>query len=81
MANWRYTLNIKLFLNTDRDAWEEARDNIVSLLKTSRDYEHDIELQSIVDEMTDADDLDWFNAILDRLYDWADFNLVWLGLY
>lgn len=84
MTNWRYTLDIKPLLNHATVRWDdrcrETQAAIVDLLKNSRDYAGDFELQQITEELGDADELSWFNAVLDGLYGWADDNQVWMGL-
>lgn len=80
MTHWRYTIDIKPLLNTGTRQWKEAQRAITELLKASRDYAKDEELQQITEELGDADDLEWFNMVLAGLYDWADANQVWMGL-
>lgn len=41
----------------------------------------DDEFEDIADELVDAasaEDIEWFNAVWDALYDWADAHRVWI---
>lgn len=84
MPEWRYTINIKMYLNKESssgdDSYRESQPAIVALLKESREYGSDETLQLITEELSDADDLEWFNSVLSELYDWADAHRVWMGL-
>ena len=89
MTAWRYQMGIHDLLGEadSGPAFEKNRDEIVAKIKESVDYALDTndppfrrtELQEIVDEMEDCNESDWFNAVLDVLYDWGDRYLVWIG--
>jgi len=41
------------------------------------------EMEDLLEELTDAaaeDDLDWFNGVLEGIYQWANGYRVWLGI-
>lgn len=48
------------------------------LLEGIEDGELDILLEELEDAGRD-DDVEWFDAVLAAIYDWADYNRVWLG--
>jgi hypothetical protein len=83
MTNWRYTLDIKPALRLyDERGFEASRDKVVGILRTSRDYvDGSGELYWLVAELEDAQNVSDFNNVLSAVYDWADDESVWLGLW
>lgn len=80
MAKWKQTIQIKDLLTegTDAETIKTAADGIVSRLPSSAPTSRLIKAK----EMADTDEetaLLVFNDGLDRVYDWADDNRIWLG--
>ena len=87
MTSWRKTINIKDLL-TDDDSDEYARfvaRTIAGRLQAQIDDLMDIPLELLIDDFYDCGDVDSgatrddVNELLSRLYDWADYNRIWLG--
>lgn len=78
MTSWRRTIRIKHLLDPDAPI-ADVRDAVVARLKTDRAWKHDDDYRCLVEEMAETDTVDYFDACLDALYDWADANLVWIG--
>lgn len=79
MANWTKTVDIKphLLAIEDDEDYQGAQivaQSLVTLLKEKLPEYPDIA------HFEDVQDVEDCNEALDRLYDWADENLVWLGL-
>lgn len=84
MSNWNETLDINHILRDEDMEFEEKRDAIVAKVKASRWYKKEEEagfvtLYLIIEEMQDADDVDWFDSTLSALYDEADADRIWMG--
>lgn len=77
MANWRYKIRIKQYLDGD-ELTPEVIHGVADTIKESRDYSTDIYLQEIVFQLEKAKNVKSFNNSLDDLYDWADAELVWI---
>ena len=81
--NWLYRVNI-------RDEWEAAKDGklplpelgcIIADRVKAVYQEPDDELEELIDELEDFEgDCDDFDNVMDRLWDWADDRLVWIGV-
>lgn len=94
MRNWKHLVNIKQFLhnfdaNTDRvcDLALEVRKELLAKLPAEwLSYDSDMcdhtfmEIMETLEDMsTDQDvEADDFDYVLNDLYDWADYNRVWL---
>jgi hypothetical protein len=78
MTNWTRTIEIKQHLDPDKPL-AEVRESIVVVLKADRAYRTDAEFEEIVDEMAEAPTVCHFDEMLSRLYDWADWNTIWIG--
>jgi len=81
--DWKKTINIKPAL-ADPDLRSGAR-KVVQLLEPHEEFEGVIdELRAVVDNAEGREwttsDTDYFNAVLDEIYDRADSRCVWLGL-
>lgn len=78
VANWKKTVDIKPLLveveDDDNQGAQRVAQSISTLLKASLPEYPDIDH---FEEVTDVEDC---NEALDRLYNWADKNLVWLGI-
>jgi hypothetical protein len=80
--HWRYTADIKQHLN-DAESGEEffkVRAAVAGELKKAPDYQPGTDLYGIVADLETAINIEQFNEALDELYDWAEFERVWLGL-
>jgi len=88
MANWRYTIDIKSYI--DKFEAAEAAYYIAKALREGAqrpeaedDRDMLLEYADVFDDLhglgEDCYDED-VNETLEDLYDWADANLVWLGL-
>ncbi len=92
MANWRYTCDIgQYFIDRqpgyagiadyyDDDKFTRSRDAIIAELRKARDYPRSLPLQDLVRGLGMCDDADELNELLDSLCNWADANLVRLGV-
>lgn len=90
MAKWHHTVNIKDLLTTDESPDEarriaaEIRSRLLTLPPGLRNDPDMSDILEGFDEIAhagsyQAHDVDEFNNVLDMLYDWADYNRVWLG--
>lgn len=63
--------------------FEEHRDATVKALNGSGWLEiaYDPEgLENLIDELSETDDADYFDAVWNAIYDEADYDRVWLGV-
>lgn len=82
MKTWHHKVNIKQFLTKDAISEPVAR-NIVAELNRVSVFKADEEMQETSEEMIDAGidgNTREFNYLLDRVYDFADVESIWLGL-
>jgi hypothetical protein len=78
MTRWKRTVNIKGHLRSEQTADVIAlrvRDTIVGAFGSP-----DPELASIIEDFESVGTDEECDEVLERLYDWADANRVWLGL-
>ena len=81
MGRWTKTVNIKPFITEDdSDAAAKACATGIRALLVKRIIDYDFDFQIILDDLETAETCGDVNDILERLYDWADANNVWLGL-
>ena len=78
MTRWRRTVNIKHLLDPSQSA-DIVADNIRIRLVNAFGSP-DPELADIITDLSSVGSVEECNGMLDRLYDWADANRVWLGL-
>lgn len=78
MPEWRRTINIKDHLDPDKPL-AEVRDPVVTILQADLAYHTDPEFIWAVDAMANSDTVSMFDEALTSLYDWADYNRVWIG--
>lgn len=93
MPGWKY--NLQGFADAVKQAhddevrWESARDAAVKVLLESKWYadqgEEELEreysdLGELIGELKAADELYWAEGVIERIYDLADDERVWLGL-
>lgn len=83
MPEWSYKLQLGDVFHNEDMALAEIRDVVVARIKRAPFYDenHDGELTEIVDELAEVEDVDEFDAVWDRFYDWADFNRVWVETF
>jgi len=88
MRNWKYTINVKPFINESEDPKDliiaangiaGAIKNFIETNPTAFDSYDMNQLQDIVDYLTDCDDLDEINYQLDTLYDFGDDFNIWIN--
>ena len=78
MKRWTKTVNIKPFIDETQPAdvvAERIRAKLVKAFPTP-----DLTLDIIITDLEEVQTVDDCDDILERLYDWADANDVWLGL-
>ncbi len=78
MTNWKRTVNIKEFIDPSQTADVVAlqiRDRLIGVFGSP-----DQELADILVMFEKVETVEDCDAVLARLYDWADENRVWLGL-
>lgn len=84
MAEWKYEIDIKQYLNRPDLSLEEAAYGIIEQFHKVSEFLDDPEpLEDALTELKDAgqaEDQEWFNAVLDVLYDIADEKRIWCGL-
>ncbi|KKL99780.1 hypothetical protein LCGC14_1811010 [marine sediment metagenome] len=78
MRRWTNTINIKPFIDPTQPAdvvAERIRAKLVAAFSVP-----DFELNDIIGDFGDVQTAEECDDALERLYDWADANDVWLGL-
>jgi hypothetical protein len=78
MRRWTNTINIKPFIDPTQPADVVARRIQAKLIAAFSDPGFD--LADIIDDFEDIQTVEECDDALERLYDWADANNVWLGL-
>jgi hypothetical protein len=82
MAVWTYRLNIKDVFHDDNRTIIQKRDEIVRRIKRASFYnEDDTMLFDIVDELSGVEDVEEFDFVWSRFYDWADGKRVWVETF
>lgn len=80
---WDRHVNLAGVFRNEETTFEEKRDTIVEVLRNSSwmksQDEGDDELSQAIEELGDADNEDWFNAVWDAIYDLADADRVWIS--
>lgn len=80
MNRWQRTLDLSDVFHADMP-FEEKRDEMVRRVRALDPHDNDAELQSIADELGDAQDGDEWDGPWGYFYDWADFNNVWVDTF
>lgn len=70
----------EVFKNTTKAITERLKKSYAEIEKKLGFILKD-ELEDLVIEMEDTDDVEEFNDVWDRLYDWADTNSVWIDTF
>lgn len=84
IVDWKYRLNVAQFLSEGRPVSLIAKD-VGEAVRTFQEkhFPDDSELEGIATEFDtmyeDATgDTEWFNAVMNDLYDFADGELIWI---
>lgn len=85
MTEWTYRLDLKNVFHDESLTFVERRDEIVKRIRTSDFYDaeagDDLDLDSIVDWLSNAEDVAAFDEFWTDFYDWCDDNRVWVGTF
>lgn len=79
MTNWRRTINIKDIIDPDKPAQEVAKAIAAKLRRAIPKWEDDDQLSEALWGFDDAQTTEDVDSALTDLYNWADFELIWLG--
>lgn len=84
MRPWKHSIDIKTCIGAKGTAQESALRVLKELKKLERHFKEDFEYEQIAQEFKDLTEdpestVAVFDEALDRLYDWADTERVWLG--
>ena len=77
MTLWLRTVDIAKSLNSDKP-WREIQKEVVEILR--KDKEFSCECIDSIDMMEEAETEEEFDNFLDEIYDYADENLIWMGI-
>ena len=85
-GTWKVSVPIKVILKSDYSLHEKAQ-RVESLFnrKIGDSIEkgvYDLGILDLLDELKDAGkgkDVEWFDEVLEAIYDWSDLSDVWLG--
>lgn len=77
---WKHKVNVtEFFDDLDRHEFPERRDGIVKRLRDSGVFvDDDGEIDCTLDELADTDTIEYFDMVLDAVYDFADRNCIWI---
>lgn len=83
--NWKTKINIHPILDKDQDSDESSTEVSKELAKYLKRELHSYctgcsNIESIIKDFERAKTQLQANKALDRLYDWADYSSVWLGI-
>lgn len=82
MRNWRRTIDINQFLKKawNGESWkfEEIKKAVINQLEN--DVEFKIHCEYEIEQMKEAEDGNEFDEALKGIYDYADFNDIWMGI-
>ena len=80
MAVWKHMLDVSDVFHDDGMTVNEKAAAIVARIMASPFWDEDDlnGLVAVVEELEDCDEVDWFDAVWDSFYDWADSNRVWV---
>ena len=84
MANWKHRLDVSNFFHSEELSLEEKTKKIIATIKTrpwfAKLYYVD-DLSEALEELSDAgeaDDVEWFDATWNAIYDIFDAERVWV---
>jgi hypothetical protein len=75
---WYETINIKPFLDEENLTIKERAEKMSAKLLKSH-FRTSI-LEELCQDLCNAKSVKAFDAVLNRIYDWADSHKVWLGI-
>lgn len=78
MTNWKYTVNFKDWWNSDIDISEKGELAAKELKKLTKYFDFNHELNDIIDDFKNCTNEQNFNSIMYQLYDWSDYNSIWI---
>ena len=80
LRNWKHTINFKYFWDDDEiSITEKGRLASKELNKLEKHFPNDYELEDAIDNFCDVSEISEFDSVLSNLYDWADYNSVWIA--
>ena len=77
---WDYKLDVSDVFHDDDLTLEQKRDKIVARIKAAPFFDpDDLELDELVDELSQVDDEPYFDLVWNAFYDWCDIGKrVWI---
>jgi len=84
MTKWREVIHLGDVFHNDDMTFEQRRDAIVERIKSShwyQQYDGNQKLGFIMDDLEEAEDVDWFDEVWNDFYDIADQELIWIDTY
>ncbi len=82
MANWKYSINIsnemRSFSNGEIKL-SELTSALVNKIKNTIPEEIWDEIWEELNDLLEVNDAYEYDEIIDPIYDWADFNRIWIG--
>ncbi|KKN29329.1 hypothetical protein LCGC14_0845390 [marine sediment metagenome] len=77
MANWKHKIDISGILHNEEEypTIEEKGAELSKRIRGFVRFDSYPELEDIADEFEGVDEVEWFDNILDSLYDWGDTTL------
>jgi hypothetical protein len=85
MANWKNRLNVAPYFHNDDLTLEQKTKDIILIIRSrpwfNEDFGYFQELEDLLEEMSDAgeaDDVEWFDAVWNAMYDIFDAERVWV---
>jgi len=82
LPSWKHTLDLRDVFHSDVLSFEDRRDIIVGRIRASswfKEYREYDDLQMAVEELADTDEVEWFDAVWDAIYDIADADRMWIS--
>lgn len=79
---WAHTVDVSsVWRDFDEEQVNASAQSLAALLKASawyKAYDEFSDLHQAVEELGDADTMEWFDAVWDGIYDLADYDRVWV---
>lgn len=82
MANWKYSINISNEMRSFSNGkmkLSELTSVLVNKIKNTIPEEIWDEIWEELDDLLEVNDAYEYDEIIDSIYDWADFNRIWIG--